>query len=301
MSPTVPPTSVITTSTSSVARRLMRALISSVMWGMTCTVLPEVVAAALGGDHRLVDRAGGGVGVAVEVLVDEALVVPEVEVGLAAVVGDEHLAVLEGVHRPRVDVDVRVELLHRDPQAPGLQQPAERRRGEPLAQGARHAAGHEDVLRHTNLPTAPPGRASANAGYPSALRPLRASPRGRLSRAACAVSPTERGDLVPKRRHLVAEGVGSRCRAGPGRRQVVVVACRSVRAAASSAAASPLNSSTQRASFCPGARSRRRASGSSRVASRRNTCSTSAERVEAGQAVGALARARRPSGGRAAS
>jgi hypothetical protein len=44
--------------------------------------------------------------------------VAEVEVGLAAVVGDEDLAVLERVHRARVDVDVRVELLHRDPEAP---------------------------------------------------------------------------------------------------------------------------------------------------------------------------------------
>ena len=42
--------------------------------------------------------------------VGEALVVTEVQVGLAAVVGDEDLAVLEGAHRPRIDVDVRVEL-----------------------------------------------------------------------------------------------------------------------------------------------------------------------------------------------
>ena len=41
MSPTVPPTSVMTTSTSSVATRRMRRLISSVMCGMTCTVLPR--------------------------------------------------------------------------------------------------------------------------------------------------------------------------------------------------------------------------------------------------------------------
>ncbi len=41
MSPTVPPTSVMTTSTSSVASRLIRRLISSVMWGITCTVLPR--------------------------------------------------------------------------------------------------------------------------------------------------------------------------------------------------------------------------------------------------------------------
>ena len=108
--------------------------------------LAEVVAAALGGEHRRVDRAGGGVGVAGEVLVDEPLVVAEVEVGLAAVVGDEHLAVLERVHRARVDVDVRVELLHRDPQAAGLEQAAERRRGDALPEGGRHAPRDEDVL-----------------------------------------------------------------------------------------------------------------------------------------------------------
>ena len=49
-----------------------------------------------------------------ERLVDEALVVAEVEIGLGAVVGDEDLAVLVRVHRPGVDVDVRVELLDRD-------------------------------------------------------------------------------------------------------------------------------------------------------------------------------------------
>ena len=126
MSPTVPPTSVMTTSTSSAARRRDAALdlvgdVRDDLHG-----LAEVVAPALGGEHRRVDRAGGGVGVAGEALVDEALVVAEVEVGLAAVVGDEHLAVLERVHRAGVDVDVRVELLHRDPQAPRLQQPTER-------------------------------------------------------------------------------------------------------------------------------------------------------------------------------
>ena len=41
MSPTVPPTSVITTSTSSVAIRRIRDLISLVMCGMTCTVSPR--------------------------------------------------------------------------------------------------------------------------------------------------------------------------------------------------------------------------------------------------------------------
>ena len=40
MSPTVPPTSTMTMSVSRATRRI-DALISSVMWGMTCTVRPR--------------------------------------------------------------------------------------------------------------------------------------------------------------------------------------------------------------------------------------------------------------------
>ena len=77
----------------------------------------EVLPAPLLGDHRRVDLAGGDVGPAVQVAVEEPLVVADVEVGLGAVLGDEHLAVLERVHGARIDVQVRVELLHGDPEA----------------------------------------------------------------------------------------------------------------------------------------------------------------------------------------
>ena len=71
----------------------------------------------------------------------------DVEVGLGPVVGDEHLAVLERVHRPGVDVEVGVELLHRHPQAAGPEQVPERRGGEPLAERGGDASGHEDLFR----------------------------------------------------------------------------------------------------------------------------------------------------------
>ena len=77
----------------------------------------EVVAAALLGDDAVVDAAGGDVGVALDELVDEALVVAQVEVGLGAVLGDEDLAVLERAHGAGVDVEVGVELLDRDLEA----------------------------------------------------------------------------------------------------------------------------------------------------------------------------------------
>ena len=68
------------------------------------------------------DRARRVARVAREVLVDEALVVADVEVGLGAVLGHEDLAVLERAHRPRVDVQVRIELLRRDGEAARLEQ-----------------------------------------------------------------------------------------------------------------------------------------------------------------------------------
>ena len=107
----------------------------------------EVVAAALAPDDRVVDRAGGHVGGPRGVLVGEPLVVAEVEVGLGAVLGDEHLAVLERAHRPRVDVDVGIELLQLDPEAAADQQTADRGGGDPLAERGDDAAGDEDEAR----------------------------------------------------------------------------------------------------------------------------------------------------------
>ena len=88
--------------------------------------LAEIVTTPLSSDDRAVDRAGRPVGVGREVLIDEPLVVPEVEVGLAAIVGDEYLAVFEGVHRARIDVEIRVEFLHGDAEAPGLEEAPKR-------------------------------------------------------------------------------------------------------------------------------------------------------------------------------
>ena len=104
----------------------------------------EVVAAALLADDRVVDRAGGDVGAARRVRVREALVVAEVEVGLRAVLGDEHLAVLERRHRPGIDVDVRIELLERDLQAARHEQAADRGGGDALAERGDDPAGDED-------------------------------------------------------------------------------------------------------------------------------------------------------------
>ncbi len=111
----------------------------------------EEVTTALLLDHRTVDASRRRVRALGKVLVDEALVVAEVQVRLAAVLGNEDLTVLPRVHGPRVDVDVGVELAHRDAEAAALEEAAERGGGEALPERARDSAGDEDELAHAAL------------------------------------------------------------------------------------------------------------------------------------------------------
>ncbi len=107
----------------------------------------EEVALPLLAQNGVPDRARAVARAAEEVLVDEALVVADVEVGLGSVLGHEDLAVLERAHRPRVDVQVRVELLELDAQPARLEQATERRGDDSLPESRDDATRHEDVLR----------------------------------------------------------------------------------------------------------------------------------------------------------
>ena len=122
--------------------------------------------------------------------VGEALVVAEVEVGLGAVLGHEHLAVLVGRHRARVDVDVGVELLQADGQPARDEQASDRGRGDPLAERGDDAAGHEDE----------PGLARGAAAWRSDGRGvMKACPRS-LVRAAPESVPRARRSSAARRR-----------------------------------------------------------------------------------------------------
>ena len=87
----------------------------------------EKVAVALLGDQLLIDAPAGDVVLAVGAAAGEALVMAKVEIGLGAVVGDEHLAVLGRAHRAGIDVEIGVELAQAHRIAARLQQRAERR------------------------------------------------------------------------------------------------------------------------------------------------------------------------------
>ena len=108
----------------------------------------EIVAAALLADHRFVDLAGREIVALAHPGVDEALVVAEVEIGLGAVVGDEHLAVLERAHRARIDVDVRIELEEGDLDAARFEDGGERGGGDALSKTGNDASRDEYELGH---------------------------------------------------------------------------------------------------------------------------------------------------------
>ena len=108
---------------------------------------PEVGPFALAVDDRLVDLAGRNVGALAQVVVDEALVVPEIEIGLGAVVRDVDLAVLERAHRARVDVQVRIEFLENDVQSALLEEESDGGAGDAFAERGNDPSRHENVFR----------------------------------------------------------------------------------------------------------------------------------------------------------
>src|SRR6185437_4734298 len=108
----------------------------------------EVVAAALRLDHRLVDLAGGEVVVTAHLRALEALVVPEVEVGLGAILGDDHISVLARANGARVDVDVGVQLDVGDADAARLEDRGEGGSGDAFPQRGNYTTGYEDILGH---------------------------------------------------------------------------------------------------------------------------------------------------------
>ena len=111
----------------------------------------QVLAASLFRDHVGVDLAGRDVGRLVQINVEEAFVVADVEVCLSAIVGDKHFTMLERVHRAGVNVEIRVKLLHDDSQTARGEKVAERGGREALTKRGNNPTGDEDVLCYDRL------------------------------------------------------------------------------------------------------------------------------------------------------
>ncbi len=108
----------------------------------------QIIAAPLLRDHALIDPAGREIAVAPRGSAHEAFVVAQIQIGFGPVLSDEDLPVLEGTHRPGVDVDVGIELDHRDLEAAGLEDRTQRGGGDAFAQRGHDTTGHEYEACH---------------------------------------------------------------------------------------------------------------------------------------------------------
>ena len=108
----------------------------------------EIVAAPLLGDDVLVDAAGRDVVVPVGGTTGEPLVVAEIEIGLRAVIGHEHLAVLVRRHGAGIDVEIGVELLQAHAVAARLQKRAKRCGSNAFSERGNHATSDEYIPCH---------------------------------------------------------------------------------------------------------------------------------------------------------
>ena len=114
--------------------------------------LAKIFAAPLLVQHIPVNAPAREVRIFRKIFVDEALVMPQVKVGLRAVVRHKDLAVLKRAHRARVNIHIRVKFLRSDFKPPHLQKPPKTRRRDSLSQARDNAASHKDEFRHNFFP-----------------------------------------------------------------------------------------------------------------------------------------------------
>ena len=106
----------------------------------------QVVPAAFLMDDAVINGAGRGIVLLGKGNVQEPLVMAEIEVRFSAVVRDENLSVLEGVHGAGINVDVGIQFLNGHGKIPRLQKCAEGSRSQTFSKGGKHTSCHEDKL-----------------------------------------------------------------------------------------------------------------------------------------------------------
>jgi hypothetical protein len=95
----------------------------------------QVFAASLFLDDGLVDLTRRRVVEATHPLRQKPFVVPKIQIGLGTIVGDEDFPMLRGIHRSRIDIQIRVEFLDGDFEAPCFEQRSDRSRCQSLTEG----------------------------------------------------------------------------------------------------------------------------------------------------------------------
>ena len=110
----------------------------------------QIIAATFLGDDAVIDAPGRAVVGLARVGMGEPFIMPQIHVRLRPVFGHVDLAVLKGIHRPRIDVDIGIEFEKIDAQTARLQQRTDGGRADALAKRTDDAASDEDVFCRTS-------------------------------------------------------------------------------------------------------------------------------------------------------
>jgi hypothetical protein len=71
-------------------------------------------------------------------------VMPKIQIGFGAVIGNKDLTMLKGIHGPRVNIDIRVQFLDGDPQPSAFHQSADGSSSQSLTQGRKNSTRNEN-------------------------------------------------------------------------------------------------------------------------------------------------------------
>src|SRR5690606_905314 len=106
----------------------------------------QKIAPALLIDDPAVNLPGSHIRDSAQVLIDKAFIMPQIEVRFRPIGGNKHLTMLIGTHRPRIDIQIRVQLLHCNFQTTCLQDAPNRSRRNALPHRTDDTACAENIL-----------------------------------------------------------------------------------------------------------------------------------------------------------
>ena len=64
--------------------------------------------------NRPVNRAGGNVGIFIQIFIDESLIMSKIQIGFCTILRDKNFTMLDRVHRAGINIDIRIKFLHGD-------------------------------------------------------------------------------------------------------------------------------------------------------------------------------------------
>jgi len=94
----------------------------------------QVVSPALLGDNRVIYLSCGKIAVFSQFGICKPLVVPQIQIGFCAVIGNVNLSVLKRIHCSRININVRIEFLNRYRKTPAFKERSDSCGSESLAQ-----------------------------------------------------------------------------------------------------------------------------------------------------------------------